>query len=101
MPEGYSVIEQENTLYQNTIIYVDTDGDEIYYAQELATQSEFIIDSENADTETIKIENTELYLLHRKGTIQLYWHDAFYVYSLIGDIESAELTRMAESILKK
>lgn len=101
IPQGYKVLEHENSQYKNIIIYADADGNEIYYAQELATQSEFIFDSENTDTDMVEIGDYTVYQLQNKGTAQLYWYDEFYVYSLIGGLEKSELIKMAESIMTK
>ena len=55
VPQGYKVYERKINQYENVIIYIDVDGREIYYAQQLATQSEYIFDSENVNTEIMEI----------------------------------------------
>ena len=87
--------------YENVIIYIDVDGREIYYAQQLATQSEYIFDSENVNTEIMEIGEQLLYCLENKGIIQLYWYDKSHIYSMIGQIEQVELIKMAENIITK
>lgn len=101
IPNGYTVIEQENTVYQSTIIYADIDGSEIYYAQKLATQSEFIFDTENVEPNEFLIDTQIVHVISNKGINQLYWIDNFYVYSFISRIDDSELLKMAESIIKK
>lgn len=101
VPQGYKVYEQKINQYENIIIYTDADGREIYYTQQLATQSEYIFDSENVDIETIEIGDQILYQLQNKGVIQLYWYDKYYVYSIIAQIEQAELIKMVETIITK
>lgn len=100
IPKGYSVLELTSDKYENTIIYINTNGLELYYSQRMATQSEFILDSEGAETEKITIGLQEAYLIVNKGTVQLYWHDDDSVFSLIGNLDKTELIKMAKSIIK-
>lgn len=100
IPEGYNVLEQTSDKYENTIIYSNANGLELYYSQRMATQSEFILDSEGTETEKITIGSQEAYLIANKGTVQLYWHDDESVFSLIGNLYKTELIKMAESIIK-
>jgi hypothetical protein len=100
IPKGYSVLELTSDKYENTIIYINTNGLELYYSQRMATQSEFILDSEGAETEKITIGSQEAYLIANKGTVQLYWHDDDSVFSLIGNLDKTELIKMAKSIIK-
>ena len=101
VPQGYKVYERKINQYENVIIYIDVDGREIYYAQQLATQSEYIFDSENVNTEIMEIGEQLLYCLENKGIIQLYWYDKSHIYSMIGQIEQVELIKMAENIITK
>ena len=99
IPTGYSVLEITSDKYENTIIYLNTNGLELYYSQRMATQSEFIIDSEGADTEEITIGLQVVYLISNKGTVQMYWYDSDSIFSLIGNLDKTELIKMAESII--
>ena len=90
------------TIYSNDNVELDiltpvesSYGREIYYAQQLATQSEYIFDSENVNTEIMEIGEQLLYCLENKGIIQLYWYDKSHIYSMIGQIEQVELIKMA------
>lgn len=100
VPAGYSIIEQMSDKYENTIIYSNENGFEIYYSQRMLSQSEFILDSEDAKTKKIMIGSQETYLIVNKGTTQLYWYDDFSVFSLIGNLDETELIKMATSIIK-
>jgi len=100
IPEGYSVLEQTSDKYENTIIYSNANGLELYYSQRMATQSEFILDSEDIEPQNIRIGSHEGYLIVNKGTVQLYWYDGFNIFSLIGNLDETELIKMATSIIK-
>lgn len=101
IPNGYDIFEQSNNKYENIIIFTNDTGTEIYYAQELLTQSEFIIDSENTEIESFFIDSQEIYLIVNKNTTQLYWHDNSSIFSIISSLDKTELIKMCESIIKK
>lgn len=100
IPDGYKIYEQTDNQYENTIIYCDNTGTEIFYSQTLTTQSEFIYDSEGADINSIQIDNQMVHILLNKNTVQLYWHNRVNAFALIGNIDETELIKMAESIIK-
>ncbi len=100
IPEGYVILDETNIQYENTIIYVDEEGTEIYYSQTLLTQGEAILDTENTVTQTMLIGSQEVSLIANKGITQIYWHDSFSSFSLVGKIGESELLKMAESVIK-
>lgn len=100
IPNGYTVLEETNSQYENTIIYADEEGTEIYYSQTLLTQGEAILDTENTAIQTTLIGSQEVSLITNKGITQIYWHDSFSSFSLVGKIGESELLKMAESIIK-
>lgn len=100
IPEGYNILEQTSDKYENTVIYYNENGFEIYYSQRMATQSEIILDSEDIEPKKIMIGLQEGYIIVNKGIVQLYWHNEFGVFSLIGNLDESELIKMAEHIVK-
>ena len=100
VPEGYTLLEETKTRYEYTIIYVDPYGTEIYYSQTLLTQGEVILDTENAEMQSVLIGTQEVFLIANKGLTQLYWHDDLNAFSLIGKIYELVLIKMAESVKK-
>lgn len=100
IPKGYSILEQTSNEYKNSIIYCNENGSEIYYLQKLSSQSEFIFDSEGAESKEIAIGTHKGYIIMNKGITQVYWYDKFNVYSLIGSVDDSELIKMANSIKK-
>ncbi|MEG0021191.1 MAG: DUF4367 domain-containing protein [Oscillospiraceae bacterium] len=101
LPDGYAVSEQKVDRYENTIIYHNESGSEIYYSQDLITQGELIVDTEGVPLDEMMIENQKVLMLQKNGTVQFFWNDTFYAYTLIGKADVSELTKMAESVIKK
>ena len=99
IPNGYTVLKVTNSRYEHTIIYSDEEGIEIYYSQALLTQGETIFDTENTAIQTKLIGSQEVSLINNKGITQIYWHDSFSSFSLVGKIGEIELLKMAESII--
>lgn len=79
---------------------MDEEGTEIYYSQTLLTQGEAILDTENTVTQTMLIGSQEVSLIANKGITQIYWHDSFSSFSLVGKIGESELLKIAESVIK-
>lgn len=100
IPNGYEILEQWQNEYENVIIYSDKDNNEIVYNQQLITQSEHIFDSENAQTKVININNTQVNVLTKNNTAQVYWTDEKSIFFISGKDEN-EIIKMAESIIKK
>lgn len=101
VPIGFEIIDQQSDQYENTIRYLHEDGVEILYSQQLTTQSEFILDTEGVEPNSVIIGSQEVYIFLNKGTTQLYWNDKFHFYHLISRCNENELLKMAESIIKK
>lgn len=101
VPKGFEIIDQQSDQYENTIRYLHENGVEILYSQQLITQSEFILDTEDVEPNLIMIGSQEVYILLNKGTTQLYWNDNFNFYHLISRCNESELLKMAESIIRK
>lgn len=104
VPKGYNQTEQTNSETDCTIVYSDNGKRNIIYTQELLTASERIFDTEDADVRTVQIDSQEVHLIIKESrdTCQLYWYDDQYLFWISGNhIESDNLLKMAESIIKR
>lgn len=86
IPNGYSISDQTKDKYEQTVLYTNTAGDEIYFYQKLTTQDDTIIDTESIMLETIEIDGQQIDVVVNKDTTQLYWRDTFSSYFLMGNI---------------
>lgn len=101
IPEEYSILESQMSEYAQTVIYTDANGNEINYNQHVVTQSVYLFDTENAETETKVINDQTVNIISNKNTIQVYWFDDIHFFAIVGNIDKNELIRMAESIILK
>lgn len=101
IPNGYFVeSRKEYASLAYEVVYVN-EKKELLFEQEVLGASTHIFDTENANVETIIIGTQEATLIEKNFFCQLYWHDDRYFYILSGNIDAAELGKMAESIIKK
>lgn len=101
IPEGYSILESQRDEYTQTIIYTDSNGIEINYNQHVISQSVYLFDTENAETETKAINGQTINIISNKNTIQVYWFDDVHFFAIVGIIDKNEIIKMAESIILK
>jgi hypothetical protein len=101
IPDGYKVAESNSNQYENTVIYTDDAGNEIYYAQNLLTQGEEIRDTENAEISTVTLDGQKVMVVKNKGVTQIYWNDRACAFSLISNIGEEELLHMAKAVINQ
>ena len=97
IPDGYSLIEEENDAGTRELIYANADGDEICFQQYILT-SNITIDAEEIIIEDIFIHTFEGIFHSKNGVNHILWHDNQYSYLIIGKIDKDVILNMAESI---
>ena len=105
LPDGYSYVEMEPTLFQVSIIYYDASGNvQFILSQYVITPGggEPWVDNEGASVTKISIHGFEGVLfeyLDKPSYFSLAWQDASYMYMMNGEFSSkTELLKIAESI---
>lgn len=101
IPNGFTVYDREESKYFMTIIYQSEGGKEIFYSQDLLTQGEMIIDTEDAIPGMIKIGEQGVTVVKNKGRTTIYWTDSHDAYMIIGSSDNNELLEMAESVIEQ
>lgn len=102
VPEGYRVVDEEIDDTFHIIIYRNEEGMEFAYDQDLLMASEYLFDTEDADTKEIMIGSQKVQVVVRpnKNSSLVYWYDNNYLYSISAiDIKYDELLKMAESVI--
>ena len=99
IPDGFTVENTNNT--KNNLFVQFTNGNNLYFSLNINdVDANLSIDTENADFKKIFLNGVEA-LLSEKGTIKiLVWHNDKYMFTLIGNIETSELIKIAENIKK-
>lgn len=104
VPEGYRVVDEETEDTFHMIIYKNGAGVEFAYNQDLLMASEYLFDTEDADTKEIMIGSQKVQVVVKpsRNRSSVYWHDDNYFYSIIAiDIKYSELLKMAESVINQ
>ncbi len=100
IPKGFFILEEKTNDHICSVIYVNTDNEEIFYEQRMLSHGEVLLDTENIEVETMEIGNQSIVLFTNKGINQIYWSDDSYTYTLISSIDIEEIIEMAKSILE-
>lgn len=101
IPNGFYEEQRFSDDFENTVIYINSSGNEIYYSQKLLSQSEEIFDTQNATVNELLIEEQYIIIIKKNDTVILYWTDEFYIYIINGIANENELIYMAESVISK
>jgi hypothetical protein len=97
MPSSFSTYEID-CMPDNHDVYYDLGDGKYFEFAELGESTEANIDTENADVRTIKIGNAEGMLVQKRDSITIAWANEEKFFILSGNIEEAELTRIARSV---
>lgn len=101
IPEGYQISEKNLNDMSYRVRYINDEGLKLYYNENIITQSGMLLDTEDADVETVLMEGLELMVIEKNGNVMIFWHDDRHKFLLSGEVEKAEMLRMAKSIIKK
>jgi len=99
IPDGFTVENTNNT--KNNLFIQFTNENNLYFSLNINdVDVNLSIDTENANFKKIFLNRVEA-LLSEKDTIKiLVWHNDKYMFTLIGNIETSELIKIAENIKK-
>lgn len=100
IPKGFFILEENTNDHICSVLYVNTDDEEIFYEQRMLSHGEVLLDTENIEVKTMEIGNKTIVLFTNKGVNQIYWSDDSYTYTLISSIDIEEIIKMAKSILE-
>ena len=101
IPEGFDAIEKFSDAVSHTVIYLNEEGQEIYYVQSLVVDGETHIDTEDAELQVIQIEDCSVYAVLKNDTTQLYWIDGNYEFFIISNADYESIIAVTEEIIKK
>ncbi|MDW7662676.1 MAG: DUF4367 domain-containing protein [Bacillota bacterium] len=97
IPEGYNYSNNEIFGEIKIIFYSDTSGREIQFSQ-TPVNPEYQIDSEDAVVTEVIINAEKGILAQKEGLLTLIWTTDEKTFHIIGEMESDEIIKMAESL---
>lgn len=101
IPDGFDMIEQFSDAVSYTVIYLNEEGQEIYYVQSRVVDGEAHIDTEDAELQVIQIQGCVVYVVRKNDTTQLCWIDGDYEFLIISNTDYESIIAVAEEIIKK
>ncbi len=100
MPDGYALSSKND--YGTVIIYEyqNKDGIILVYEQYILDSNNIMIDTENTETQSVKVNGFAGTYFFNKGYHNLLWDDGIYIFSLTVDdsIDKEEVVAIAESV---
>ena len=100
IPHGFKVVKTEERDMLNAIYYSNEQGQTIRFTQYRSSDTDLRVDTEDATVQNISIHNSDALLAEKQGLVSIVWKEEF-LFSLIGEVDKAEMIKMAESINKK
>jgi hypothetical protein len=97
IPEGYTYSNSENFGEIKIIFYSDTTGKEIQFSQ-TPVNPEYQIDTEDAVATDVIINAENGILVEKEGLLTLIWTTDEKTFHIIGEMESDEIIKIAESL---
>lgn len=97
IPEGYNYSGNENFGEIKIIYYTDALSKEIQFSQTLVNP-EYQIDTEDAVVTEVKVNGEIGILAQKEGLRTLIWTASERTFHIIGEIERAEIIKMAENL---
>lgn len=79
IPEGYKETERTEKQKSIRINYEDNNGNSIYYNYSVPTNSQMMINTENAEIENIKIKNDDIMLVYKGNNIKALLENKKYI----------------------
>lgn len=100
IPEGYELISSNIGFSGNTKTY-SNNKNIIIYSQSLNDGTQIYLDTEDAYSEKVNINEIEGICITEKNEITVFLADELYHYTVTGTAEKDEIIKVAKSILEK
>ena len=97
LPEGFELASTNEDGDFFSQFYMNNNEDTIIINQN-SSEGFFGIDTENAEYDSIKINNSNGFYSEKNGTTQLYFYTEYHSYLIISTLDITELVKIANSI---
>lgn len=97
IPEGYTLTNSERFGDIKILFYTNITGQEIQFSQ-TPLNPEYQVDTENAHVTDVTINDEKGILVDKDGLMTMIWTSDAHTFHIIGEIDRAEIIKMAESI---
>jgi hypothetical protein len=99
VPANFRISETKENGLVNRISYHNDQGQTIEFKQYISANADVKIDTENAQVQNIKIHNHDALVAKKDGLVSVVWKED-YLFSLIGEADTTEIIKMANSVQK-
>ena len=98
LPSGFKL--SENKINEDIIFLSFTKGVLHFDLVCRSVQSTMRLDTEDADSKNIKINESDAVLSIKNGNVSLIWSDGLYSYSIVGNLTEEEVIKIANNVKK-
>lgn len=100
IPEGFEELERFSDENHHTVVFLNDNGQEIYYSQMRSGSGVLYFDTEDASMETLQIMDQEIYVISEDNTIQVYWAEDASEFLIISNFDHDVVLDIAKSIIQ-
>ena len=100
IPEGFEELERFSDESHHTVVFINDDGQEIYYSQMRTGSGVLYFDTEDASMETLQIMDQEIYAVTENNTIQVYWAEDASEFLIISNCDRDVIFDIVESLIQ-
>lgn len=98
IPSGYSMVETKSSPLSISIIFKNSDNEELFFIQENYVSKKVVADNEISEFSEMQIGSIKGYYIKNEYGNSLSWHNNDYTFSLSGIIELDEMIKTAENV---
>ena len=98
IPEGYKLESREQTAFSLLCVYINKNGEKLYYRQKIGDSIEININTEKVDYQNIDINKIQAIYYYNKNVPTITFNTKGQTYSILGNTTKHELIKIAESI---
>jgi hypothetical protein len=98
IPDGYRIVNISSAGNVKSILFENDEGSFIHYSEDTADAVTHI-DTENANTENVKVNNYDALLVTKNGVTSIAWSDGHRIFIIISMLERDELLKMAVNVI--
>lgn len=101
IPKGFNI---ETIIKQNEeiiMVFKDTNSNSLVFEQSSDLNREYMVDTENAEIETIEIQGWEAMVITKDRIITILWDNNESMFNAFGQITKEEIIKLCENIYLK
>lgn len=101
IPKGFTLDNIMNQVGKVVMIFKDSDSSSLVFEQTSDIKREYMVDTENAQTEKLLIQGHEATMFKKDGTITVLWDNSDQMFNVFGQVSREDIIKFCENIYLK